>query len=93
MWKTKISTLALENVYKHIIFVGIDCEENNYGGTIQKYACEELKIPDKHARSFWNEYGKDIILKSIRKKRQTINTAIKTRFMRKLYKNASKRKT
>ena len=72
VWGGEISTLALENVYKYIQFVGFACEENRYEGKIQEYVCEELNLPEEYTCSFWNAHGMDIVLKFIWRKMQTI---------------------
>ena len=82
MWSDK-TTLYVNNImYKYVQFLNTPAE-NNYGGLVQKIVCNKLSIPVEHAKLFWNNYGNIAVYNAVKRKRQTIGTAMKLLFISK----------
>ena len=82
MWSDKTTMYVNNILYKYVQFLNTSAE-NNYGGMVQKIVCNKLSIPVEHSEMFWNHYGSIAVYNAIKRKRQTIGTAMKLLFISK----------
>lgn len=78
------SEMAVETTYNFLFrFVQFlhNEEDKKYGSTVQKQICKRNNIPEKYRFQFWETFGKDSVHTAIKRKRQTVSNAFKTKFL------------
>ena len=78
-WKAHAVEFTNSVTYKCIQFI-TNIEDIEYGSVIQKLTCEDCGMEPQYQEAFWEKYGQDAVHEAIRRKRTTLNNALKRIF-------------
>jgi hypothetical protein len=78
-WTEAVKRVANQSVYKVISFV-TNSSDTEYGSKLQRMVCKDIGIPESVAEEFWIMEGNYALDEAIRRKRNTLTTALCNRF-------------
>lgn len=81
VWISKLAILTSNELYKYVQFVAENDEIIKFDSRIQRWVTKRLKLPDKHVETFWESFGKPMVQRTIRRKRQVIMNSMKLKFL------------
>ena len=82
-WRLAAKTYVNQKLYNYVQFVG--SEDLTFGSQLQKEVCDHIRIRGRESQChFWLNGGASEVHSAIKRKRQTLATAMKRRFESKL---------
>ena len=85
-WTVAVRQYVTTTLFRYVQFVNRD-GDIEHGSSIQKIVCKECNIPPLDQIEFWNACGREDVLETLRRKRQGVATAFKTRYAREYHAN------
>ncbi len=78
-WCMAVQNYVSLDLFKCVQFVNRD-QDIGVGSQIQKIVCKACTIPDDNQVHFWTSMGADEVLKTMKRKRQSVTNSIQTQF-------------
>ena len=81
-WRLAVRQCVTATLFRCVQFINRD-EDIEHGSSIQTCVCRECNILPLEQIEFWNTNGREEVLEVLRRKRQAVTTALKSRHARK----------
>ena len=76
-WSEQVKANYNGTLFMYVLFTSWEESELQYGKKVQKYLCNNARIPANHVLEFWNKRGQEVTRQAMNCKRVTITNAIK----------------
>jgi hypothetical protein len=78
-WCVSVQRYVAEDLFKYVQFINSQ-EEIGVGSTIMKAVCKQINVPEDEREQFWTCKGEEEVVKTIKRKRQSVTNSIRTQF-------------
>ena len=79
-WTLAVRNYVSTDLFRYVQFVNRD-KDIEFGSGIQKIVCNACNIPVSFQLKYWVNHGSDEVMEVLRRKRQTVTTSFKSRFI------------